>query len=205
MLTTLVFVTAITSSYAFCGRLNNARTSVRLNNFNSEVVPVSQSDATSKAIQNVLKFGSIAGILSAASLVAYAADDEVPKPDTTGFTETDSGLKYKDTTLGEGAKPIPGEAVRVHYTGWLDDFEGEKKFDSSYDRRQPLSFKVGVKQVIAGWDEGLLTNMKVGGKRELIIPPELGYGSRGAGGVIPPNATLYFKIELVGIGAKANR
>lgn len=94
--------------------------------------------------------------------------------------------------------------MRVHYTGWLDDFESEKKFDSSYDRRSPLSFPVGTRKVIAGWDEGILTDLKVGGKRNLIIPPELGYGSRGAGGVIPPNAKLYFSIELVGIGAKGN-
>lgn len=122
-----------------------------------------------------------------------------------GFITTSSGLKYRDIKAGDGASPQPGDTVRVMYTGWLDDFDSEKKFDSSYDRRSPLVFKVGVRQVIAGWDEGLLTNMKVGGKRELIIPASLGYGARGAGGVIPPNATLYFRIELVGIGAKANR
>ena len=107
--------------------------------------------------------------------------------------------------VGEGQVPIPGDSVRVHYTGWLDNFESEKKFDSSYDRRSPLVFTVGVRQVIAGWDEALLTNFKVGGKRNVIIPAELGYGSRGAGGVIPPGATLYFTMELVGVGSKANR
>ena len=90
----------------------------------------------------------------------------------------------------------------VNYKGWLDDFESGKTFYSSYDRRTPLVFKVGVRQVIAGWDEALLTNMKVGTKRDVIIPAALGYGSRGAGGVIPPNAVLYFRMELVGIGNK---
>ena len=144
--------------------------------------------------------------------VALAADGSVVTPAVSagivgadGFITTDSGLKYRDTTVGEGEMPIPGDTVRVHYTGWLDDFDSEKKFDSSYDRRSPLVFKVGVKQVIAGWDEGLLTNLKVGGKRDLVIPATLGYGTRGAGGLIPPNDTLYFKIELVGIGNKANR
>jgi FKBP-type peptidyl-prolyl cis-trans isomerase len=114
-------------------------------------------------------------------------------------------LKYYDIKEGTGATPVPGDTVRVHYTGWLDGFDSEKKFDSSYDRRSPLSFPVGTKRVIAGWDEGILSNLKVGGKRNLIIPADLGYGSRGAGGVIPPNAVLYFTIELVGIGAQANR
>ena len=107
--------------------------------------------------------------------------------------------------VGDGAVPIPGDTVRVHYTGWLEGFESEKKFDSSYDRHTPLVFKVGVKQVISGWDEALLTEMKVGGKRKVIIPPNLGYGTRGAGGVIPPNATLYFTMELIAVGNKANR
>ncbi len=96
--------------------------------------------------------------------------------------------------------PVPtGQSVKVHYTGWLDDFESPKKFDSSYDRGKPLSFRAGVGQVIAGWDEALL-QMKIGEKRNVIIPPGLGYGARGAGGVIPPNATLYFTMELKSIG-----
>jgi len=118
------------------------------------------------------------------------------------YITTESGLKYADLKVGDGAVSLPGDTVRVHYTGWLEGFGSEKKFDSSYDRGRPLVFKVGVRQVISGWDEGILTNLKVGGKRNLIIPPELGYGSRGAGGVIPPGATLYFTVELVGIGAK---
>ena len=108
---------------------------------------------------------------------------------------TPSGLKYVDREIGTGESPKPGESVMVHYTGTLID---GTKFDSSIDRRQPFTFKIGVGQVIKGWDEGVMT-MKIGGKRKLIIPPDLGYGARGAGGVIPPNATLVFEVELLGI------
>lgn len=108
---------------------------------------------------------------------------------------TPSGLKYIDTEVGTGASPTTGQTVKVHYTGTLTDGE---KFDSSVDRGQPFSFKIGVGQVIKGWDEGVAT-MKVGGKRTLIIPPDLGYGERGAGGLIPGNATLLFDVELLGI------
>lgn len=168
--------------------------------------PTSAKEAfTTNVMKKVMTAGSIGSIaLGSAALVSHAEEEqskEASGPADT-FVETESGLKYKDTKVGDGESPIPGQTVRVHYTGWLEDFESEKKFDSSYDRRKPLVFKVGVKQVIAGWDEALLTNMKVGGKREVIIPASLGYGSRGAGGVIPPNATLYFKMELVGIGAR---
>ncbi|MDF5720372.1 MAG: FKBP-type peptidyl-prolyl cis-trans isomerase [Rhizonema sp. PD37] len=108
---------------------------------------------------------------------------------------TPSGLKYVEIKEGTGATPQPGQTVVVHYTGTL---ENGTKFDSSRDRNDPLKFKIGVGQVIKGWDEGLST-MKVGGRRNLIIPPDLGYGSRGAGGVIPPNATLLFDVELLKI------
>lgn len=108
---------------------------------------------------------------------------------------TDSGLQYVDIVEGVGATPNTGDTVVVHYTGTL---ENGNKFDSSRDRGQPFSFKVGVGQVIKGWDEGV-GSMKVGGRRKLIIPPDLGYGARGAGGVIPPNATLIFDVELLRI------
>ncbi len=108
---------------------------------------------------------------------------------------TASGLKYIDETVGTGDSPNTGQKVTVHYTGTL---ENGKKFDSSKDRDEPFTFTIGIGQVIKGWDEGVAT-MKVGGKRKLIIPSELGYGSQGAGGVIPPNATLHFDVELISI------
>ena len=112
---------------------------------------------------------------------------------------TPSGLKYIDTKVGTGAAPKTGQTCVMHYTGWLYD-GGKKgaKFDSSVDRGQPFEFKIGQRQVIGGWDEGVAT-MKVGGKRTLIIPPELGYGARGAGNTIPANATLIFDVELLGV------
>ena len=107
---------------------------------------------------------------------------------------TDSGLKFEDTTVGGGAIASQGQTVSVHYTGWL---ENGTKFDSSKDRNEPFEFKLGSGQVIRGWDEGV-AGMKIGGVRRLTIPPQLGYGDRGAGGVIPPKATLIFEVELLG-------
>jgi FKBP-type peptidyl-prolyl cis-trans isomerase FkpA len=108
---------------------------------------------------------------------------------------TSSGLQYIDLIVGTGATAQAGQTVTVHYTGWL---ENGKKFDSSVDRGQPFSFPLGAGRVIKGWDEGV-QGMKVGGKRKLIIPSNLGYGGRGAGGVIPPNATLIFEVQLLGV------
>ncbi len=127
---------------------------------------------------------------------ALAADVK-PLDKSPGAKEmtTDSGLKYVDVTVGDGREAVVGDTATVHYTGWLVD---GKKFDSSLDRSEPFSFRVGSGQVIKGWDEGV-AGMKVGGKRKLTIPPQLGYGTRGAGGVIPPNATLIFDVELLGL------
>jgi len=108
---------------------------------------------------------------------------------------TPSGLKYEDLKIGTGAEAKAGQAVSVHYTGWLTD---GKKFDSSKDRGQPFQFALGAGQVIKGWDEGV-QGMKIGGKRKLTIPSGLGYGARGAGNAIPPNATLIFEVELLGV------
>ncbi|HKY22352.1 MAG TPA: FKBP-type peptidyl-prolyl cis-trans isomerase [Vicinamibacterales bacterium] len=108
---------------------------------------------------------------------------------------TPSGLKYEDIDAGNGATAKAGQKAKVHYTGWLTNGQ---KFDSSVDRNDPFEFTLGAGMVIKGWDEGV-EGMKVGGKRKLTIPPELGYGSRGAGGVIPPNSWLIFDVELLGL------
>jgi FKBP-type peptidyl-prolyl cis-trans isomerase len=113
--------------------------------------------------------------------------------------KTASGLQYEDTVTGQGAAAKGGQRVRVHYTGWLyNNDQAGAKFDSSKDRNQPFEFALGGGQVIKGWDEGV-AGMQVGGTRRLVIPPHLGYGARGAGGVIPPNATLLFEVELLGV------
>ncbi len=129
---------------------------------------------------------AIAGII-AMSTVASAAE----------LVTLPSGLAYRDEVVGTGAEPKAGQRVTVHYTGWLDEGGGKKgkKFDSSRDRNEHFSFTLGAGEVIRGWDEGVAT-MKTGGRRTLIVPPQLGYGARGAGGVIPPNATLIFDVEL---------
>ncbi|MBD2515295.1 FKBP-type peptidyl-prolyl cis-trans isomerase [Nostoc sp. FACHB-973] len=133
-------------------------------------------------------------ILIASHIMSDADAVNTPSSDANVVT-TPSGLKYVELTEGTGATPERGQTVEVHYVGTLED---GTQFDSSRDRGQPFKFKIGLGQVIKGWDEGLST-MKVGSRRQLIIPPELGYGSRGAGGVIPPNATLLFDVELLGV------
>jgi FKBP-type peptidyl-prolyl cis-trans isomerase len=124
--------------------------------------------------------------------ITMAATEKNPN---SGETVTASGLQYVDQTIGTGELAVAGKMATVHYTGWL---ENGNKFDSSVDRGQPFSFPLGAGRVIKGWDEGV-QGMKVGGKRKLTIPANLGYGSRGAGGVIPPNATLIFDVELLGV------
>jgi len=130
----------------------------------------------------------------AAGVSPLATAQEIGKPVT-----TPSGLQIIDTKVGTGATPRTGQTCVMHYTGWLyqNGAKGQK-FDSSVDRGRPFEFPIGTQRVIAGWDEGVAT-MKVGGKRTLIIPPNLGYGARGAGGVIPPNATLIFEVELLDV------
>jgi FKBP-type peptidyl-prolyl cis-trans isomerase FkpA len=133
------------------------------------------------------------------SLVATGVTAMSETADAQPVTTTPSGLKIIDVKVGAGPSPKPGQTCVMNYTGWLyENGNKGKKFDSSLDRNQPFSFPIGQHQVIAGWDEGVAT-MKVGGKRTLIIPPELGYGARGAGGVIPPNATLIFDVELLAV------
>src|SRR5205085_3230741 len=124
------------------------------------------------------------------------ADNSSPTKVTGPGTKTADGLQYWDIKVGAGLTASAGQTAKVHYTGWLTD---GKKFDSSVDRNEPFGFTLGAGEVIKGWDEGV-AGMKVGGKRQLRLPPELGYGSRGAGGVIPPNATLVFDVELLGTG-----
>lgn len=115
------------------------------------------------------------------------------------LTTTASGLQYEDTVIGEGAEATKGQNVSVHYTGWLyNNGEQGAKFDSSRDRNDAFAFSLGAGMVIKGWDEGV-QGMKIGGQRTLIIPAALGYGARGAGGAIPPNATLIFDVELLGV------
>lgn len=142
---------------------------------------------------NVLAFAIVAALLSANISLTTTATAQGKS------MTTPSGLQITDTKVGDGASPKPGQTCVMHYTGWLyQDGAKGKKFDSSVDRGEPFEFPIGKGRVIAGWDEGV-ASMKVGGKRTLIIPPEIGYGARGAGGVIPPNATLLFEVELLDV------
>ncbi|NVN86187.1 MAG: FKBP-type peptidyl-prolyl cis-trans isomerase [Rhodopseudomonas sp.] len=140
-------------------------------------------------------------LVFACSAVAVTAPVSTAMAQAAGkkIMTTASGLKIEDSTVGTGVSPTKGQTCVMHYTGWLyENGVKGKKFDSSVDRNEPFEFPIGQGRVIAGWDEGVST-MKVGGKRTLIIPPALGYGARGAGGVIPPNATLMFEVELLGV------
>lgn len=141
-------------------------------------------------------------LVVAISIPACAQKESKPAVETKGAAalpanaqKTPSGLAYVDMVVGNGPSPTAGKPVKVHYTGWL---ENGTKFDSSVDRGEPFVFTIGAGQVIPGWDEGVMS-MKVGGKRKLIVPPQLGYGAAGAGGVIPPNAVLIFDVELLDV------
>ncbi len=140
-------------------------------------------------------------LLLSAAFVTTACSEHMTTPAATP-NSTVSELVKTDVKLGTGAIAVAGHNVSVHYTGWLYDAKAPdhkgKKFDSSRDRGQPFEFPLGQGQVVRGWDVGVV-GMKVGGQRTLIIPPDMGYGSRGAGGVIPPNATLVFDVELLGV------
>ena len=139
----------------------------------------------------------LAGAAMALAILAVSAPAGRSDAADNQVTEMPDGLKYTDTKTGDGAAAKSGDKVSVHYTGWLlDNGAKGKKFDSSVDRGKPFQFTLGAHQVIAGWDEGV-AGMKVGGKRTLTIPPELGYGARGAPGAIPPNSTLIFDVELL--------
>jgi len=146
------------------------------------------------ALAAALGFSLVAATGGRAANPGQAEDGKSKK-----WTKTESGLQYLDDKEGAGESPKSGRTCVMHYTGWLweNDAKG-KKFDSSKDRGQPFEFTIGAGEVIKGWDEGVAT-MKVGGKRQLLIPPKLGYGASGAGRVIPPNATLLFEVELLGV------
>ena len=153
-------------------------------------------------MRNVEKIIVLLLLLAAVSIpacsqkeVAAVSEKPTESPAAAGAVKTPSGLAYVDLVKGNGAAPTSGKNVTVHYTGWL---ENGTKFDSSVDRGQPFTFRIGAGEVIPGWDEGVMS-MRVGGKRKLIIPPQLGYGANGAGGVIPPNATLIFEVELLDV------
>jgi FKBP-type peptidyl-prolyl cis-trans isomerase len=155
--------------------------------------PLSKTVAVSALAILALTAAARAG--ETTSTAAPAADAKAATAAGEKIVTTPSGLKYEDLKVGEGAAAKSGDRVEVHYTGWL---ENGTKFDSSLDRGNPFPFPLGAGRVIKGWDEGVV-GMKVGGKRKLTIPPALGYADRGAGGVIPPNATLIFEVELLKI------
>jgi peptidylprolyl isomerase len=163
----------------------------------AQISPKSGEAIAAELPQTIAQSQSLA---NQANLIAQTPDVSSQSSDLTvenaqNIVTTPSGLKYIDLVEGTGETPQAGQTVVVHYTGTLED---GTKFDSSRDRNSPFSFPLGLGRVIRGWDEGIIT-MKVGGQRQLIIPPELGYGTRGAGGVIPPNATLIFDVELLRI------
>lgn len=174
----------IVAQITYSGQQANA------SNMGTQATPNSSTSVQERKVsKNSLLSGGIATPTANATIAQNMANTEE------NLVTTDSGLQYVDLQAGDGVSPQAGQTVVVHYTGTLED---GTKFDSSHDRNRPFSFKIGVGQVIKGWDEGV-ASMQVGGRRKLIIPPDLGYGDRGAGGVIPPNATLIFDVELLKI------
>ncbi len=146
-------------------------------------------------IQRLIVLSTVLSLLGL-TVFTFAEEKKMSSSEAAGqVVTTESGLQYIDLVVGTGRQAELGDTAMVHYTGWLAN---GTKFDSSVDRKEPFSFRVGAGQVIKGWDEGVGT-MKVGGKRKLIIPPQLGYGARGAGNVTPPNATMTFDVELLGL------
>ena len=153
-------------------------------------------------MRNVEKFIVLLLLIAAISIPACSqkeaqnvTEKSAESQSAAGAVKTASGLSYTDLVKGTGAAPVSGKSVTVHYTGWLED---GKKFDSSLDRGQPFVFRIGAGEVIPGWDEGVMS-MRVGGKRKLFIPAQLGYGAAGAPGAIPPNANLIFEVELLDV------
>jgi peptidylprolyl isomerase len=194
----LLSVMALLAAVVMAENTPNSDTSKAVGQQKNEPVKAGQamkSDSSKAAAE-------IGGVPVKAGQVAGKAKNEVAKTAAEAkkggdWVTTKSGLKYTDEKVGTGDVAVAGTKVDVHYTGWLDDAGKKgKKFDSSVDRGQPFSFALGAGQVIKGWDEGV-AGMKVGGKRTLVIPPDLGYGARGAGGVIPGNSTLIFDVELL--------
>ncbi|TVU54862.1 MAG: FKBP-type peptidyl-prolyl cis-trans isomerase [Arthrospira sp. PLM2.Bin9] len=174
----------IVAQITYSGKEANA------SNMGTQVTPETSIPVQEKKVSaNSLLSGGIAAPTANLTIAQNMTNTEE------NLVTTDSGLQYVDLQKGTGASPQRGQTVTVHYTGTLKD---GTKFDSSRDRNQPFSFTIGVGQVIKGWDEGV-ASMQVGGRRKLIIPADLGYGDRGAGGVIPPNATLIFDVELLKI------
>jgi len=149
-------------------------------------------------VRNAGTAGAAAAALIQPGVAGAVLADPTAEVDLSSFTTTDSGIKYKVLKEGTGAVPANGQTVKAHYTGWLDGFDSIRKFDSSRDRGRPFTFSVGKGQVIRGWDE-TFSEMKVGERRQIVLPARLAYGDRGAGGIIPGGATLYFDVELLAI------
>lgn len=155
------------------------------------------------SLKNAVVAGAIVALIASGAAVAQTSNQSGAWPIAANqkVVTTRTGLQYIDLEVGKGPSPTPGSYVSVHYTGWLLN---KKKFDSSLDRNAPFEFPLGAQRVIAGWDEGVAT-MKVGGKRRLVVPPDLGYGRQGMAGVIPPNATLVFDVQLLKFSASPSQ